>query len=134
MKKLILTYITKVERADHTEIILFCRDATGKRHIIRVSDFSPYFYVPVREVHKLSNCKYVKEIVPSDRRSIDGERIVKVICKRAEDVPKVRSLVSKAYEADVAFVCRFLIDKNIKHGIIVKRLAPCLSSDEIIGW
>lgn len=134
MPKLLLTYITKIEKKDYTEIILVCRNPAGERYIIRVNDFRPYFYIPLNEMEKARDEKLIVEVKPVNMRSIDGVKLAKVTCKRAIDVPKVRKLFTRTYEADVPFVCRFLIDKNIKHGIIIPRVKPYISHEEVRGW
>lgn len=137
--KLELTYITKHEHKDHTEIILVCRDERGNRHIIRVHDFEPYFYVPFDEldpeiVRELQQKGLVKRVEPTTLKSLDGRPVVKVVCYRARDVPEVRKYFKTTYEADVPFVVRFMIDKGIKNGILVPYVKEELSHRLIRGY
>ena len=137
--RLEICYITKREHDTHTEIIMVCRTEEGIRHIIRVHDFEPYFYIPLDEfdpekLRELQRQGLVKRVEFTTLRSLDGREVVKVVCRRAVDVPKVREHFKSTYEADVPFVIRFMIDKAIKNGIEVARVADVLSHKEIKGW
>ena len=134
-----MCYITKREHESHTEIILVCRTKEGIRQIIRVNDFEPYFYIPIEELNpdKIKQLKkngLVKRVEFTKMRGLDGREVARVVCYRAVDVREVRKHFNHTYEADIPFVVRFMIDKGIKNGVEVERVADVLSHKEIKGW
>ena len=62
--------------------------------------FRPYFYVPGRDENNL--------------KDIFGKPVRKIYAKDPSDVPDMRRLYEKHYEADIPYTRRFLIDKGIK--------------------
>lgn len=80
---------------------MWVRTDNGKQKVV-VRAFTPYFYVPSPD---------------GKHESIEGNRLKKVICRYPDEVPDVREKYEKHYEANVPFVQRFLIDKDIFEGI-----------------
>lgn len=137
--KLELCYITKREHSNYTEIIMLCRTKEGIRYKISIKDFEPYFYVPLSEldpdlIERLKKEGLIKRVELTSLKSLDGKDVAKIVCYRAVDVPKVREHFKQTYEADVPFVVRFMIDKGIKNGIEVAKVADVLSHKEVKGW
>lgn len=81
-----------------TDINLYGRSLTKKEKI--TVPFRPYFYV-------LSSGK-------SEFKDIFGNSVKIVYANDPSDVPNMRVLYAKHYEADVPYTRRFLIDKGIK--------------------
>lgn len=73
---------------------LFCRDEKGEQSINVVNSFFPYYYLPD------PNGEHV---------SYKGERLRKMIVSKPSEVTKNRG--DSAYEADILFTRRFLVDK-----------------------
>lgn len=114
-------------------IVLFARDTeTGEAVQIGVKNFVPYFYAPADEVNRpdgdidedldisdiISMCDYDKEdIEQSSERCLScyGDEIVRVDVSSPDQVPYVRSLYSKTFDADILFDMRYLIDKGISY-------------------
>lgn len=77
-------------------IFLFCREKDNSLKIIEDKKFLPYFYEPTSD----------KE---SDAVSIFGEPLKKIYCTTPGEVYKMKS--SDAYEADVSYCKRYILDK-----------------------
>jgi DNA polymerase elongation subunit (family B) len=75
-------------------IYLFCRDEDGRLYINKKNGFFPYFYEPYGE---------------GSVKSYTGVPLKKIILSEPSEVPKKRS--NKAWEADVLFTRRFMIDR-----------------------
>jgi len=81
--------------------VLYVRTPEGKKKLTVVG-FKPYFYVPD----------------PSGEfESVEGERVRKIVCDYPEQVPEVRENYERHYEANIPFVHRFLIDREVYEGI-----------------
>lgn len=79
------------------EIHLFCRDEKGQLQIIKEKSFFPYFY----------------ELDPEGKfQAYDGKSLRKIFVSSPSDVPKQRT--TQAYEADILFTKRYMIDKITK--------------------
>jgi len=105
-------HIVTVEYNSDGTISLFGRNEKGKKEI-RVTDFYPYFYVPSDEV---IFDERIKETDNNGYLSIDGRILKKITTYKPTDVRELRKEFSKAYEADIPFVRRFLIDSGITSG------------------
>ena len=88
---------------NYRTIYLFKRDEEGHQFIDTVADFYPYFYESSDE--QLNN-----------KKSVTGIPVKKIIVSNPLEVPKRRS--DQAWEADVLFVKRFMLDK-------IKKLEKC---------
>ena len=82
-------------------IYLFCRDDKGNLSIKEDNSFFPYFYEPDKE---------------GKNKSYTGIPLKKVFVSTPSEVPKTRS--DEAFEADVLFVRRYMLDK-------VKKIEKC---------
>lgn len=75
-------------------IYLFCRDEEGRLHINKDNSFFPYFYEPYEN---------------GTAKSYSGIPLKKIILSEPRDVPKKRT--NNAWEADIIFTRRFMIDR-----------------------
>ena len=91
MKK-ITFLVESVQRSGHTEIVLFSRDANGKKVMEVIKNFRPYLYV------------LADEKTPEDPRitgtekghkGILGENLKKIYVKKSSDVVEIRDKLSK---------------------------------------
>lgn len=96
-------------------ILLYTRDAEGRRRIVSVKGFTPYFYAPGNE-----------------DVDIYGRGIRRVNARHPWEVPKLRQQYEYTCEADIPFPWRMLIDAGVKHCIDVeeetvhwRQLRPC---------
>jgi len=92
-------------------VYLFCRDAEGKRHIIKDwrGTFKPYFFRPTRKDNKEGIYDFFGRFVARHETEIPG------------DVPSERAKFKWSNEADILFEKRFQIDYNIYCGIEVRK-------------
>jgi len=97
----------------------FGRDTDWNRHHIEIDTHRPYFLVRTSEWAsvggELGNDDRVMSVETTDmrgrtERTIDGEPLVRVVCRHPGDVRDLRELVDDPFEADVRFPTRFLID------------------------
>ncbi len=97
----------------------FGRDTDWNRHHIEIDTFRPYFLVRTSEWAsvggELDNDDRVMSVETTDmrgrtERAIDGETLLRVVCRHPSDVSDLRELVDDPFEADVLFPTRFLID------------------------
>lgn len=92
--------------AEGKKIHIFSRDKDGK-YIHEIKDFNPYFYVCEDEEEKIRELKLEKG---EGAISIDGKKVVKVICNHPGEVPYIREKFRRTYEADVLYHHRYAID------------------------
>jgi DNA polymerase II len=107
------TYRIKDGRA---YVCLFGRLENGES-FLTVNYFRPYFFIKEKDLKialKVENFEYEK----CDYKTFDNEKVVKVVLDIPNDVVEIRKELSekriKSYEADIRFVRRFLMDKNIQ--------------------
>ena len=93
-------------------IEMVCKREDGKRVIVRVSDFYPYFYS--------DTIPQGNDVIKVEKgyRSFDGKKLYKIFLIRPGLVPRYRKTDPETerildYEADIVFVQRFLIDTGI---------------------
>ena len=118
----------------------FGRDTDWNRHHIKIDTFRPYFLVRTSEWAtvggELDNDDRVMSVETTDmrgrtERAIDGETLLRVVCRHPGDVRDLRELVDDPFEADVQFPTRFLIDVADTQWIAVDDAV--LDSTEPIG-
>jgi DNA polymerase elongation subunit (family B) len=76
------------------ELTLFIRENDRKLNIVKETNFFPYFY----EVHPDGKCL-----------GFDGKKLKKILVSHPGDIKKTRT--NTAYEADLQFTKRFIIDR-----------------------
>lgn len=92
-----LVTIEYVEREKEPHIILFTREDDGKRRIIDVPNFKPYFYIP--------------SDIPSNYKTLDGSHVSRLERNLPQEVGNERKDYPRTWEADVHFTTRYLIDE-----------------------
>ena len=96
-------------KAEGRIIKLYVRDEEGKKKIIKVTDFYPYFYS--KNVPTTYNQKWIVK-VESGFKTLFGEEVYKIYVEHPGLVPKIRR--PDDYEADIPYVRRFMIDTGIR--------------------
>jgi DNA polymerase I len=93
-----------------TLLYLFSRNEKNQRVRQTVELFLPYFYV--LESERIEKARF-KQILRIDGgfKSISGEPLKKIIVKHPKDVAELRNQFKVAFEADIPFTQRFLIDQ-----------------------
>jgi DNA polymerase elongation subunit (family B) len=91
----------------NTDIIVYSRDETGKKHVTTIDNFLPYFYID-------------EEIATPDRKEIKsvtsgyvdylGNKVKKITCYKSTDIKPLRELFARTYEADILLSHRYMID------------------------
>lgn len=117
-------------KAEGSDLILYARDENGRKTKFRVLGFEPYFYVEAIEKDKTRGSK-IKRIENNGYLSIDKRLLTKIVVYSPEEVPKIRSLFSKTYEADIKYVRRFLIDTGIRSGFEINENESIIHYKEI---
>ncbi len=89
----------------------------GERKILYDDSFEPYCYIGAskqRVEQMTSGMSFVGRIEETEKLRLGDKIIVsKVFTKLPEDVPKLRQLNVKIYDADIPFYKRYLLDKGI---------------------
>jgi len=110
-------------------LYLFCRNPNGRRTIVQVDDFKPYFYVLRNIAPKLEQdlrdkglFKKILDIKKNYPLNSTYGPVWKFICRLPTDVREIRNkfrykYLEKIYEADILFPLRYLIDTDIKTGL-----------------
>lgn len=78
------------------EILLFGRRENKEAYIEKILSFSPYFYIQDEK---------------GSYTSIDGKKLRKIECRNPKDVKIMREGYLNHYEADIIYVCRYIIDR-----------------------
>jgi len=78
-----------------SKIVFFGRDNNGQLYIKKDNSFKPYFYILDEK---------------GDYKSLFGEKCKKIYTESPKDVPKLRELYDKTFEADIIYTNRYLID------------------------
>ena len=116
--------------SNEPEIKLWGITSEGKRALVKVKGFRPYFYavpkngVPIEEAIKsikVLAAQYKILSVEKVKKRYYGKplEVIKVTCKLPPSVPKLREAVAKlkaiedVLEADIRFYMRYLIDKDV---------------------
>ncbi|MCL4398743.1 DNA-directed DNA polymerase [Candidatus Parvarchaeota archaeon] len=96
---------------------LFCVNGKLERRIFYDRNFKPYCYVNAEKsafdkvIGGLSFVDAVKEV---EKYSLgEKTKILQVFTRLPEDVPKIKQLSFRTYEADIPFYKRYLLDKGI---------------------
>lgn len=117
-------------RVEHEKpvIYLFARDGKGKLKSFAVTGFKPYFWVPENEV------TFTDETLTA----MDKTTVAKVEVNIPREVREKRRKFSRAYEADILFPLRFLIDRGIRAGFTIakdkegyKRVIPAADNPNV---
>lgn len=104
-------------------IRLFGRNENGKAVCILYDKFQPYFYARCSDPKNLAginaiNIEEVEKFVPIGYNP-DPVKLYKITLMNPQDVPKIKDhllnnkLIEDAYEADILFKYRFMIDRGV---------------------
>jgi len=132
-------------------VYLFTRDKDGNRFIFRDPNFEPYFYIQRQDLSYIQfpeDYKSMIKRIETVRMPMmgGGDLAAKIVTKIPSDVAKLKKWLHNkkskyrprgfdTYEADVLFVYRYLIDKDIRNGIEVNDLYFSLHKlDRYIPW
>lgn len=117
--KLVGNYALEYNVEDGTpNIYIFRRDPQGRKHIDRITDFRPYFYV--KQDDKPDNIdRRITDITPGFK-SVFGDDLVRLSYTNPKHTYTLREQFKKTYEADVLFPLRYLIDEvdTIESGML----------------
>jgi DNA polymerase I len=111
--------INQVEYSNTPEgpvIHIFGRDRDGIAHHIRVTDFRPYFYVPLAQADSMRHPAQVEVETGKEYLSIRGDKLRRLYTGRPTDVREVRDRYHH-FEADIPFATRFMIDTGLTGGV-----------------
>ena len=103
-------------------IYLFGRLENGES-FLTINEFRPYFYIKRAD---LSNALKIEpfDYEETNFKDLEGEEMVKVVLRIPAQVKPLRekfeSKKIRAYEADIRFVTRYLIDQNIRGTISIR--------------
>ena len=120
-----VVYPTYRIEEDKALVYLFGRLENGES-FLTINEFKPYFYIKKKDVVKVKKLKLDTNfaIEDSDFRNFKEELVSKVILNLPKDVPRLRKAFEdekiECYEADIRFVYRFLIDKDIKGSLNIE--------------
>jgi len=98
---------------------LYGRLADGGTFLVRDDRQHPHFYVRAGDAARAAQLGATRQ-VPIEKRTFDGEPVVRVETTIPADVPDVRDRLHAngidTFEADVRFATRYLIERGIKGG------------------
>jgi len=99
--------VETIQNFNRSDIVVFFRDESGKKHKKIITTFKPYFYVD-EDATVPDDYRIVQ--VEKGHTNILGSPVKKIIVRKSTDVSKVRELFPKHYEADIMFANRYIID------------------------
>lgn len=103
---------------DQSFVCLFGR-LENNETFLTINKYEPYFYVKSSDAKKMRGFK----LISTKLINFDDESVTKVIVDLPQDVSEIRKDLEEknieCYEADIKFVQRFLMDKNIKSTIYI---------------
>ncbi|MBI1972731.1 DNA polymerase II [Candidatus Woesearchaeota archaeon] len=98
-------------------VYLFGRLENGET-FLTVNHFRPYFYIKTADRKKAEKLEKNADYKDTDFVNFATEKVTKVILNLSKDIVPLRNLFADhsivSYEADIRYVQRFLIDKDIK--------------------
>lgn len=112
----------KVMNTDYVEehgrpvIQVLGREADGTFHHFEVYGHEPSFFIHAAEHDQRVDNHYAVSRTETGYESLHGEPLVRVYTNLPKQVPEVRELFSKTWEADIWYTQVWLLDKGIKTG------------------
>jgi DNA polymerase-2 len=98
---------------------LYGRLENGGGFLVRDNRQRPHFYVRAADAQQARQLRAADQS-PTDRRTFEGDPVVRVEVEVPSDVPPLRDRLHgggiETFEADVRFATRFLIERGIKGG------------------
>ncbi|GEM_PF-547317 len=114
-----IVYISSEVKDSKQYVYLFGRLENGET-FLAIDHFRPYFYIKTADRKKAEKLEKV-EFENTQCKSFENDLMTKVTLNLSKDVPLVRDLFIDAgiacYEADIRYVNRYLIDKDLKGAI-----------------
>lgn len=104
----------KIEKSARSVIFVGRQRDGREKHYFHVDNFYPYFGVPWDERYKVADEYSLVDIEES--HDIYGNKIAKIIVKRADNVAYLRDRFLQTYEDNILFHDRVKIDLNIRSG------------------
>ena len=102
---------------------LFGRLEDGRSFLVRDRRSRPHFYVQ-RSAAAAATAAGATAVLPVRKRTFAGEPVSRVEVAVPQDAPGVRDKLHgqglATYEADVRFAVRYLIDRNVKGGCLIR--------------
>ncbi len=101
---------------------LFGRLETGEAFLVRDARPVPHFFVRAADA-EAARWRGARRQAPTDLRTMRGEPVVRVEVATPPDTPPLRDALQAAgipaYEADVRFAMRYLIDRGIRGALTI---------------
>jgi DNA polymerase-2 len=109
----------------------------GRPFLVEEDRFRPYFFV--REKHRERAAREPgARVEPTDLAAFDGEPVCRVEVSLPGDVPTLRDRLWQAgiaaFEADLRFPYRFLIDHGIRAGVAIEGEAESRGSEALVRF
>ncbi len=109
-----------IEEEKQAYVRLVCKTSDGKKFILFFS-YDPYFFIKSAHLDILKSLNFnekIKNIEEVDLKTmLDKQPVVKITLYSPKDVPIIRDALEEVgvetYEADIRFVQRFFMDKDI---------------------
>jgi DNA polymerase-2 len=102
---------------------LFGRLEDGRSFLVRDRRARPHFYVE-RNAAAAASAAGATAVLPVRKKTFAGEPVARVEVGVPQDAPGVRDRLHGqgvlTYEADVRFAVRYLIDKGVKGGCLIR--------------
>ena len=115
----------------HPVIRLFGRLDGGEAFLVEDDRFRPYFFVLEEQARLLGGASGVT-LEPSALHTLGGQPLVRVTAETPGVVPPLREKLElagrHAFEADIRFAYRYLIDHGIRAGVTIEGTAETLPS------
>ncbi|MAH51938.1 hypothetical protein CMI37_39335 [Candidatus Pacearchaeota archaeon] len=105
MKGLFQTeYVVK----NNIPIIYLFRRENRKKHVEKIENIKPYFYIKADE--EIKDKTNILKIEKGEFIGLYGEKLKKIVAHNPYDIYELRARFSQTYEADIPFALRYLID------------------------
>ncbi|MEE9607834.1 MAG: DNA polymerase II [Myxococcota bacterium] len=112
-------------------IQLFGRLDGGEAFLVEDDRFRPYFFVRPADTAPLRGVAGL-EIADTPLRDLEGQPVARVVVDVPASVPALRQRIERAggraFEADIRFPYRYLIDHGIRGGVAIEGRPETLSS------
>lgn len=96
------------ENEKNTDIFVFGRNERGEKQVKKITNFFPYFYVS-EDSTVPSDYRITK--IEKGHKSILGEPLKKIYCRKQGDIGQLRERFTKHYEADIPVTQRYIVDE-----------------------
>ena len=111
--------VSREDRGRVPVIHLYGRLEDGRTFLVRDDRQRPHFYIRAADAQRARSLR-IPELHSIDKRTFDGQPVVRIDADAPSDVPAIRDRLHAAgidtFEADVRFAVRYLIERGIKGG------------------